>query len=64
MSSTTRHVRLYVGYIDPVTSNMDQQQLDKLSIMIDTDNEFLWPEEKLQKVYDYFTELVDNYAVR
>lgn len=62
MSSTTRHVRLYVGYIDPATNNMDQQQLDKLSIMIDPDNEFLWPEEKLQKVFDYFTELVDNYA--
>ncbi|KAJ7562358.1 hypothetical protein O6H91_03G093100 [Diphasiastrum complanatum] len=62
MSSTTRHVRLYMGYIDPVTLHMDQQQIDKLTLILDPDNEFVWPEDKCQKVYDYLKELVDNYA--
>lgn len=63
LSCTTRHVRIYAGYIDPVTKVMDQSQLDKLTLMLDPDNEFLWPEEKVQEVYGYFKELVDNYAV-
>lgn len=63
LSSTTRHVRIYVGYVDPKTMTMDQSQADKLSLMLDPDNEFLWPEDKVAKVYDKFTELVDSYAV-
>ncbi len=64
LSSTTRHVRIYAGYIDPVTNVMDQSQLDKLTLMLDPDDEFLWPEDKVQAVYAYFKELVDHYAVR
>lgn len=64
LSSTTRHVRIYAGYIDPVTDVMDQSQLDKLTLMLDPDDEFLWPEDKVQAVYAYFKELVDHYAVR
>eukprot|EP00850_Spirogloea_muscicola_P017878 SM000158S02010 [mRNA] locus=s158:184658:185168:+ [translate_table: standard] len=41
---------------------MDQTQIDKLSIMLDPDNEFEWPDDKVQKVYDQFAELVDQYA--
>ncbi|CAI5484156.1 unnamed protein product [Closterium sp. Yama58-4] len=62
LSSNTRHVRIYVGYIDPETMEMDQTQSDKLSLMLDTDNEFLWTPETEKKVYDKFTELVDAYA--
>lgn len=62
LSCTTRHVRLYVGYIDPKSLKMDQTQLDKLSLMLDTDEEFLWTEASVQKVWDQFQELVDNYA--
>lgn len=62
LSCTTRHVRLYVGYIDPKTLKMDQTQLDKLSLMLDKDEEFLWTEPAVQKVWAHFRELVDNYA--
>ncbi|KAG6550184.1 hypothetical protein Mapa_008142 [Marchantia paleacea] len=62
LSATTRHVRIYVGVADPVTMALDQSQLDKLTLMLDPDNEFVWPDDKVQKVYDYFTELVENYA--
>eukprot|EP00271_Cylindrocystis_brebissonii_P013875 TRINITY_DN34356_c0_g1_i1.p1 TRINITY_DN34356_c0_g1~~TRINITY_DN34356_c0_g1_i1.p1 ORF type:complete len:211 (+),score=32.87 TRINITY_DN34356_c0_g1_i1:127-759(+) len=62
LSCTTRHIRIYVGYIDPDKLVMDQSQMDKLSIMVDPDNEFLWPEETLQRVFDEFAELVDSYA--
>lgn len=63
LSSTTRHVRIYAGYVDPVTKIMDQSQLDKLTLMLDPDNEFVWPEERVQQVYNRYKELVDNYAV-
>ncbi|GJP48948.1 hypothetical protein CLOM_g8218 [Closterium sp. NIES-68] len=62
LSSNTRHVRIYVGYIDPQTMEMDQTQADKLSLLLDPDNEFLWSEETEKKVYDKFTELVEGYA--
>eukprot|EP00270_Netrium_digitus_P012068 TRINITY_DN388_c0_g1_i4.p1 TRINITY_DN388_c0_g1~~TRINITY_DN388_c0_g1_i4.p1 ORF type:complete len:203 (+),score=34.52 TRINITY_DN388_c0_g1_i4:3-611(+) len=62
LSCTTRHIRIYAGYIDPVSFNMDQSQLDKLSIMVDPDDEFLWTDEQLQKVYGKFSELVEGYA--
>ncbi|CAM6091552.1 unnamed protein product [Calypogeia fissa] len=62
LSSTTRHVRIYIGVADPETKLMDQTQLDKITLMLDPDNEFIWPEDKVQKVYNYFAELVEGYA--
>ncbi|GAQ80418.1 NAD(P)H:plastoquinone dehydrogenase complex subunit M [Klebsormidium nitens] len=61
LSSTTRHVRIYIGYVDPETHEMDQQQSDLVTIDLDPDNEFLWPEEQQQKVFDFFDEQVENY---
>eukprot|EP00243_Klebsormidium_subtile_P000225 TRINITY_DN10368_c0_g1_i1.p1 TRINITY_DN10368_c0_g1~~TRINITY_DN10368_c0_g1_i1.p1 ORF type:complete len:215 (-),score=19.93 TRINITY_DN10368_c0_g1_i1:284-928(-) len=61
LSSTTRHVRIYIGYVDPETHEMDQQQADLVTIDLDPDNEFLWPEDKQQKVFDFFDEQVENY---
>ncbi|GLJ37724.1 hypothetical protein SUGI_0766430 [Cryptomeria japonica] len=61
LSSVTRHVRIYAAYIDPVTEAFDQTQTDKLTLILDPTNEFVWPEDKCQKVYDYFSELVDHY---
>jgi hypothetical protein len=61
LSCTTRHIRIYAGYVDPETQVMDQSQLDKLTLMLDPDNEFEWPEEMVEKVYDQFRELVDIY---
>ncbi|WCJ43487.1 NAD(P)H-quinone oxidoreductase subunit M chloroplastic [Euphorbia peplus] len=61
LSSVTRHVRIYAAYIDPDTWEMDQTQMDKLSLMLDTTDEFVWTDESVQKVFSYFQELVDHY---
>lgn len=63
LSSVTRHVRIYAAYIDPETWAMDQTQMDKLTILLDTTNEFVWTTESCNKVYSYFQELVDHYEV-
>ncbi|KAK9162444.1 hypothetical protein Syun_003346 [Stephania yunnanensis] len=61
LSSVTRHVRIYAAYIDPVTHAFDQTQMDKLTLILDPTNEFLWTPETCNKVYAYFQELVDHY---
>lgn len=61
LSSVTRHVRIYAAYIDPARKVFDQTQTDKLTLLLDTTNEFIWTPEACQKVYLYFQELVDHY---
>lgn len=61
LSSVTRHVRIYAAYIDPETCAMDQTQMDKLTLILDPGNEFLWTDETCNQVYAYFQELVDHY---
>ncbi|XP_042492609.1 NAD(P)H-quinone oxidoreductase subunit M, chloroplastic [Macadamia integrifolia] len=61
LSSVTRHVRIYAAYIDPVTYAFDQTQTDKLTLILDPTNEFVWTDETCNKVYAYFQELVDHY---
>ncbi|KAJ4966545.1 hypothetical protein NE237_018394 [Protea cynaroides] len=61
LSSVTRHVRIYAAYIDPETWAFDQTQTDKLTLMLDTTNEFVWTDETCNKVYAYFQELIDHY---
>ncbi|XP_031115012.1 NAD(P)H-quinone oxidoreductase subunit M, chloroplastic [Ipomoea triloba] len=61
LSSTTRHVRIYAAYIDPETCAFDQTQMDKLTLLLDPTDEFLWTDETCNKVYSYFQELVDHY---
>ncbi|EEF42088.1 NAD(P)H-quinone oxidoreductase subunit M, chloroplastic [Ricinus communis] len=61
LSSVTRHVRIYAAYIDPETWEFDQTQMDKLTLLLDPTNEFLWTDETCYKVYSYFQELVDHY---
>ncbi|KAG1354514.1 hypothetical protein COCNU_07G006260 [Cocos nucifera] len=63
LSSVTRHVRIYAAYIDPITHAFDQTQMDKLTLILDPSNEFVWTKETCQKVYAYFQELVDHYEV-
>lgn len=63
LSSVTRHVRIYAAYIDPETCAMDQTQMDKLTLILDPTDEFLWPDDTCDKVYAYFQELVDHYEV-
>ncbi|KAK6938354.1 NAD(P)H-quinone oxidoreductase subunit M [Dillenia turbinata] len=61
LSCVTRHVRIYAAYIDPVTCAMDQTQMDKLTLILDPTNEFVWTSETCNIVYSYFQELVDHY---
>ncbi|KAF7149774.1 hypothetical protein RHSIM_Rhsim02G0114000 [Rhododendron simsii] len=61
LSSTTRHIRIYAAYIDPVTFEFDQSQMDKLTLILDPGNEFEWNTETCNMVYSYFQELVDHY---
>ncbi|KAI4307224.1 hypothetical protein L6164_030434 [Bauhinia variegata] len=61
LSSVTRHVRIYAAYIDPETWEFDQTQMDKLTILLDPTDEFVWTPETCYKVFSYFQELVDHY---
>jgi len=61
LSSVTRHVRIYAAYIDPETCEFDQTRMDKLTLILDPTDEFVWTEESCHKVYSYFQELVDHY---
>ncbi|KAF8092148.1 hypothetical protein N665_0423s0033 [Sinapis alba] len=61
LSSVTRHVRIYAAYIDPETCEFDQTQIDKLTLILDPTEEFVWEDESCNKVYSYFQELVDHY---
>ncbi|TKY74222.1 NAD(P)H-quinone oxidoreductase subunit M [Spatholobus suberectus] len=61
LSSTTRHVRIYAAYIDPVTYAFDQTQMDKLTLILDPTDEFVWNPDTCNMVYSYFQELVDHY---
>lgn len=63
LSSATRHVRIYAAYIDPETCAFDQTQMDKLTLILDPTDEFVWNPETCNKVYSYFQELVDHYEV-
>ncbi|MFS7912597.1 putative NAD(P)H-quinone oxidoreductase subunit M [Helianthus anomalus] len=61
LSSTTRHVRIFAAYIDPETCAFDQTQMDKLTLILDPTDEFVWTPETCNMVYSYFQELVDHY---
>uniref|UniRef100_A0A0F7GYF0 NAD(P)H-quinone oxidoreductase subunit M, chloroplastic n=1 Tax=Pelargonium transvaalense TaxID=158603 RepID=A0A0F7GYF0_9ROSI len=61
LSSTTRHVRIYAAYIDPETYKFDQTQMDKLTLILDPSDEFLWTDDTTNKIFSYFQELVDHY---
>uniref|UniRef100_A0ACD5V426 Uncharacterized protein n=1 Tax=Avena sativa TaxID=4498 RepID=A0ACD5V426_AVESA len=61
LSCTTRHVRIYAAYIDPETNAFDQTQTDKLTLMLDPTQEFVWTDETCQMVYNEFQDLVDHY---
>lgn len=63
LSSCTRHVRIHAAYIDPETWEFDQTQMDKLTLLLDPTDEFVWTPETCNKVFSYFQELVDHYEV-
>ncbi|XP_051139205.1 NAD(P)H-quinone oxidoreductase subunit M, chloroplastic [Andrographis paniculata] len=61
LSSTTRHVRIFAAYVDPETCEFDQTQMDKLTLILDPTDEFVWTDETCTKVFSCFQELVDHY---
>lgn len=58
LKSTTRHIRLYAA---EVKDNELVESDNVLTLDIDPDNEFNWGEDALQKVYQKFDELVEQY---
>ncbi len=56
VKSTTRHVRIYSAEIK---ENQLVESENVLTLDIDPDNEFIWKEESLQKVYRKFDALVE-----
>lgn len=63
LSCATRHVRIYAAYIDPETWAFDQSQMDKLTLILDPTDEFVWTDATCTQVYSYFQGLVDHYEV-
>ena len=69
LKSTTRHVRIFTA--DVINSELIFDP-KKLTIDVDPDNEFLWSEESLNKIYEMFNNLVkerdgkdlDDYELR
>jgi NAD(P)H-quinone oxidoreductase subunit M len=59
LKSTTRHVRIFTA---EVLNNELQPSTGMLTLDVDPDNEFVWMEESLQKVYRRFEELVESFA--
>ena len=57
LKSTTRHVRIFTA---SVVDNQLQFDPKKLTIDLDPDNEFIWNDESLKKVYERFNELVTD----
>jgi NAD(P)H-quinone oxidoreductase subunit M len=56
VKSTTRHVRIYGAELK---DNQLVPSDNVLTLDIDPDNEFIWSEEALQKVYRHFDDLVE-----
>ena len=57
LKSTTRHVRIFSA--DVVDSDL-RFHPNKLTLDLDPDNEFIWNEESLKKVYEKFAELIEE----
>jgi NAD(P)H-quinone oxidoreductase subunit M len=57
LKSTTRHIRIFSAELDKNGELVPSNQV--LTLDIDPDNEFIWNEDALQKVYRLFDELVE-----
>ncbi len=56
---TTRHIRIYTAQVE---NNELVESDNVLTLDIDPDNEFIWIEDALQKMYRKFDELVESYS--
>ena len=59
LKCTTRHVRIFTAIVENNDLILDNGHL---TLDIDPDNEFIWSDQSLKKVQDYFRELVDTQA--
>jgi NAD(P)H-quinone oxidoreductase subunit M len=59
LKSTTRHIHIY-------TAEVKQNELipseQALTLDVDPDNELVWSEDSLRKVYGQFDDLVESYS--
>jgi NAD(P)H-quinone oxidoreductase subunit M len=58
LKSTTRHIHIFTAVVE---KNELVPSENVLTLDVDPDNEFIWTEEALQKVYGKFDELVESY---
>ena len=59
LKCTTRHVRIFTAVLKNNDLVLDSGHL---TLDLDPDNEFIWNDQSLKKVQDYFRELVDAQA--
>ena len=59
LKCTTRHVRLFTAVVENNDLILDNEHL---TLDIDPDNEFIWNDQSVTKVQNYFRELVDLQA--
>jgi len=59
LKCTTRHVRIFTAVVKNNDLILDNEHL---TLDIDPDNEFLWSDECIKKVQEYFSKLVDAQA--
>lgn len=57
LKSTTRHIRIFAAELDQDGELVPNNQV--LTLDVDPDNEFIWNEDALQKVYRMFDSLVE-----
>tara|TARA_Y100001968_G_C18891968_1_gene496621 strand:+ start:227 stop:574 length:348 start_codon:yes stop_codon:yes gene_type:complete len=59
LKCTTRHVRIFTAVVKNNDLVLDNGHL---TLDLDPDNEFIWNDQSIKKVQDYFRELVDAQA--
>jgi NAD(P)H-quinone oxidoreductase subunit M len=59
LKSTTRHIHIFTATVE---SNELVPSDNVLTLDVDPDNEFVWTEDALQKIYRQFDELVESYS--
>ncbi len=59
LKSTTRHIHIYTAQVD---NNELVPSESVLTLDVDPDNELVWSEDALQRVYAKFDELVEAYS--
>jgi NAD(P)H-quinone oxidoreductase subunit M len=59
LKSTTRHIHIYTA---EVQNNELVPSEQALTLDVDPDNELVWSEDSLRKVYSQFDELVESYS--